>query len=394
MFSVVNAASGSSPGDPAGSKPHWLPVNIAKQICIASLLFSGTVAGQAGTSPPLSYPYLLRLDHSNFEGHSCALLQNTGAFHLEVNHGDEVKVFEGTIASRELLEIEGDLNSNALVDLSQQQIQEPLIRTRHDQLQVTVFRGDGWQDLFFRSSDSQQPFEHWLQPLVHWLDNLHKSPHRELSEDEGKNNCLPPRVIALKKRDADAPPQPVTPKTTTHILSAGPASQPQPPRPDRLPPVPALLRVYSFEMKSGSAHERCALVVENGKYRIEDRTQKTGKPVNTEIMAGQITAEELQHLRQLLDDPVLAKIKHHEPPGGMVVSMMGDMMDISISRPPGIKQFILSSRFHRPDFPSFYSGDGDVSTARPLLAFLSENLESNKAGVLDPASRNGCSEAP
>jgi|SRR5712692_6697272 len=132
-----------------------------------ALLVLVAVSVASGQVRAAAYPYLLRLDHSAFEGHTCALLQTTGAFHLEVNQGDDVKVFEGTITANELIKIEADLNSTALVNLSQPQIQEPLIRTRHDELQVTTFRGEAWQDLFFQSSDSQQPFKRWLQPLVH-----------------------------------------------------------------------------------------------------------------------------------------------------------------------------------------------------------------------------------
>ena len=373
--------------------PHGFPVNVANQICFATVLFCGMAEGQL-TNAVSSYPYLLRLEHSSFEGHSCALLQNTGAFHLEVTHDDDIKVFEGTIATNDLLKIESDLQSQALLDLSQQQIEEPLIRARYDQLQVTIFRSDGWQDLFFRSSDSQQPFKQWLQSLAHWLDNLHKMPHHELSEDEGKNNCLPPRVIALKRRDSDLPPQPVTSKVTANLLYAGPAPQPQLSQPIKQQPVRTLLHVYSFEMKSESAHETCVLVTDNGQYHFEDRTQKTGKPMNTKIMGGRIKPDELQQLHQLLDDPALAKITHHQPPGHGGVPMMGDMWDISISRPTGVQQFVLSSRFNRPDFPSFYSGDANLSTARPLLNFLSQYLESNQAAISDPASRNGCTEAP
>src|SRR5712692_3793604 len=101
------------------------------------LLVFFTVSVASCQITPPAYPYLLRLEHSDFEDYSCALLQRTGAFHLEVDRGDEVKVSEGTIEANQLLQIERDLNTNALVTLSQQQIQEPLIRTRHDELQVT-----------------------------------------------------------------------------------------------------------------------------------------------------------------------------------------------------------------------------------------------------------------
>jgi hypothetical protein len=359
-------------------------------------LFLAAVSIASGQSHPSEYPYLVRLEHSTFENHACALLQTTGAFHLEIYVGEDVRVFEGTVPTNDLLEIEGDLNSETLVDLSQQQIEEPLIRTRHDELQVTVLRGDDWQDLFFRSSDSQKPYERWLQPLTRWLDGLHKLPHRELSEDEGKNNCLPPKPITLKKRDTDALPAPVSSKANTHILSAGPSTQPepQPAQPVRPRSIPALLRVYSFEMQTGSAHESCVLLGENGVYRFEDRTQKTGKPVNNRIVAGKIKPDELHQLHQLLDQPTLAKLKHHEPPGGMVVPMMGDMIEITVSRSDGIQHLILSSRFNRAGLGPFYRGDEDSSKARPLLKFLSEHVENNPAGILDPSKRNGCSEAP
>ena len=340
-----------------------------------------------------AYPYLLRLEHFTVEAHSCALLQNTGAFHLEVDHGDDVKVFEGTIATDDLLQIEGDLNSEPIVDLSEQQIQEPLIPTRRETLRLAAFRGDHWQYLYFLTSDSRQPFKHWLQPLVYWLDNLHKLPHRELTEDEGKNNCLPREEIALKRRDAGTERHSDTTTTTTSpalSADAGPQSQP----PQRTRTAPALLRVHLLMKAAASANDSCVLITQSGEYRFEERTQKTGKPVDTRILAGKITPEELQQLGHLLEDPSLVKIKHHEPPGGMIVSMMGDMFDISIARPAGVQQFILSSSFHRPEFPSFYSGDGDSSNARPLLRFLNEHVENGGAESRDPASRNNCTEAP
>ena len=343
---------------------------------------------------PAADPYLLRLDHADSETHACALLQNTGVFHLEIDAGDRVKVFEGAIEKDELQEIEHVLNNEVLANLSQQQIEEPLIRTRRDVLQITVFRRDHRQELLFQTSDSQQPFEASLHPLLHWLDKLDKSPHRELSEDDGKNNCLPPKVIALKKRDTPAATNSPGLRTKTGARPAGPASRPQPPPTTRPEPAPALLRVHSLETKSESAHESCVLIAPNGKYRFEDRTQEAGKRVNTQVTAGQIPPAELEQLRHLVDDPALAKIKHHEPPGGLVVAMLGDMLDISISRSSGVQRFILSSRFNRPGLASFYSGDGDRSNATPLLEFLSEHVESNKAGALDPASRNGCTEAP
>jgi len=73
---------------------------------------------------------------------------------------------------------------------------------------------------------------------------------------------------------------------------------------------------------------------------------------------------------------------------------MEDKLDITVSRPAGVQHFVLYSHYNRPDFPSFYRGDADVTAAQQLLKFLVDHVENNPAGILDPTKRNGCSEAP
>jgi hypothetical protein len=364
----------------------------------ACLLAFVAVSLASGQTIPSPYPYLLRLDHYAVEEHACALLQNTGAFHLEVDHGDDVKVFEGTIDSGQLSNIQRDLNTEELDRLSQQQIEEPIMRTRRDRLQVTIFRGDGWQDLYFRSSDSQQPFKQSLQPLVHWLDTLHKVPHRELSEDAGKNNCLPPKVIALRRREAVGSPGHDPAKITMQVFSSSAPSimKPRSPQPATIdsPPVQVLLHLFSQEIKSGSARERCFIVAEDGKFRLENRVQKAGKQVNTEVALGQMGAQDIQQLRQILDDPRLVKIEHREPPGGrnVPVPMLGNMLELSIARPTGNQRIVLTSAFGRPVFPAFYGGDADITEAGRLLTFLDGRNEKDKAESQGSVARNGCTE--
>ena len=71
---------------------------------------------------------------------------------------------------------------------------------------------------------------------------------------------------------------------------------------------------------------------------------------------------------------------------------MGDMLNISIARTNGIQKIILSSGFTRRQMGFFYGGDADISIARPLLKFLSEHVENNKSGIVNPALRNDCQE--
>jgi hypothetical protein len=338
-------------------------------------------------------PSLLRISHETFNDYSCALLQENGAFHLEFAHGDDLKVFEGTTNGGDVQKVQQLLANPQLTALSQEQIDEPIVRGRTEKLQVTVYRHDHWQDLFFQSVESEEPFERALEPLVQWLDDLHKLPHKTFTEDEGKQNCLPPRKITLKKRDANPPPpQPITStdwaiKSILKIPALAPAV---PAAPASIRPT---LRVYSLAVRTSEAQQSCALIAENGRYRFENHYQKMGRAVNIGITSGKLNSEELVELRAILDNPTLMKIQHHEPRGSAAVAMLGDMLNLSIIRPEGEQNIILSSSFGR-QFGSFYGGDADTSVAHDLTEFLKDHIENAGASLLDKSARNDCTELP
>ena len=349
---------------------------------ILFLLATGFAAAQVDSSP-----YLLRLDHETSGAHVCVLLQKTGAFHMESDGVDSTKVSEGRLTAEGLLQVERDLHDTALEALSQKQIEEPLIH-RRDVLHLNISRDDHWQDLSFYSAESQGPYRQSLQPLIRWLNELRKLPHKELSEDAGKNNCLAPGKIALKKRGDDAPVE-----SASGTMNASIAPQAPPPAPKRKP-AEALLRVFSMSAKSDAVRQGCVLITANGTYRAEERAQKVGsKKVMTKITGGKITPEEVLQLQQAIGASALSKI-HHRETSHLVLPMSGEMLNLQISRPSGVQELVLSSTFARRDVPFFYSGDGDISSAQSLLKFIAEHIWTNGSGGLDPGLRNDCQDAP
>ncbi len=162
--------------------------------------FALAASGQTSETTAFKYPYLLHIETATFYDHSCVLLRNDGQFHLELEKGDHTKVFEGALPEDDLVQVQKLINGDQLRALTQKQIVEPSVNVQLDQLQIDVFRGDHWQDLFFLDASSRKPFDNLIAPLVRWLDALHKVPHRELSEDEGKNDCQLPKRIVLKRR--------------------------------------------------------------------------------------------------------------------------------------------------------------------------------------------------
>lgn len=336
-------------------------------------------------------PYLLRLEHGNAYSSSCVLLQKSGAYHLELEDSENTKVFEGALKPDDIEQLVTKLRT-FLNAVSQRQIEEPLI-AHHELLKLDFPRNGRWAEVRFLSAESQEPYRKSLEPLLRWLDGLHKLPHKELTEDAGKNNCLVPRKIVLKKRTDELPSEAAAPSA---VAPSSPMAAQAPPvaQPSRPEPVTALLRVLQMSMKPGLAEQRCALVVTNGAYRTEIRVQKKGNnKVETKIDGGLLTPQEMGELQQILDDRALSEIRHRKT-SRLVLPMSGEMLELEINRSSGPQHVVLSSTFNQRETPFFYSGDGNIASAQPLLKFLAEHVQNNGVGGLDPQLRNDCTEAP
>jgi hypothetical protein len=342
------------------------------------------LAASAAFSETGDAPYSLRIAHETVNETACVLLQQNGAFHYESGDRDNTRVYEGELTATELAATEASVQT--LATISQDQIDEPLLHGPRDLLDIHFFQNGDVKELLFRSGESQEPFKTRLKPLLQWMDGLRKLPHRELSEDAGKNNCLPRRELVLKRRH-----EVVSQPPLVRAPVAGQRIAP-PPAPAVEPPgVTPLVRLELLERNSSGALQRCALVDTDGRYRFELRSQKTGrKDVENRIAQGQVTAEEMQRLQKILDAPALATIRHHEPPDTMPLNIMGSVLELSIVRASGVQELVLTDTQHRNTF--FYAGDGDVSRAKALMQFVRENIEREKQRVTGSSELNGCWE--
>lgn len=353
---------------------------------LASILMALAPALASAQADPSAY--LLRLEHTGLQSHVCVLLQKTGFFHFESEGYDSTRVLEGTLGPAELGRVENSLQDPELERLLQSQIEEPLIQ-RSDFLALNISRGENWQQLLFRSAESQEPYRKSLQPIMRWLDDLHKQPHKELSEDAGKNNCLAPGKIALKKRNQEPPRQLISPHADSSSGSGATSSQGK-----DAPPILPLVHLASLAVKSHTAYQSCVLVLSNGFYRAEERDQKEGsRKTESKITGGKFAPEEVSQFQQLLDSPALARIQHRKT-SHATLPMSGEMLSLQIYRASAVQDVVLSSTFNRRDVPFFYSGDGDIASAQPLLKFLNEHVWTAGSGRLDPSLRNDCQSAP
>jgi hypothetical protein len=170
---------------------------------VSAVLISGGLPAfgqsQRPANPEIS-PYLVRVHRATPGNTICVLLRHDGQFHLETSHRDRTKVLEGSLPSAELLKVQRMLDSDGLPRLSQDKPASPKTTHVSEILQISIFRTDHWQNLVFVDDNGSQPVPRSLGPLVNWLSSLHRQPHRQLNEDEGKNNCQSPKKIELTTR--------------------------------------------------------------------------------------------------------------------------------------------------------------------------------------------------
>ena len=349
------------------------------------LLCALLVSGFLPASSQIQAGYLLRLAHESSEGNACVLLQVDGAFHYENGDRYNTRTYEGTMAPSQLSEVVGYLEGVSRI--SQKEIEEPLIHGAYDIVDISFVEDGAWRGLLFRTSESQATYKKTLHPLLHWMDTLHKLPHRELSEDAGTRNCLPRRNLRLIPRAelSEAPP----PSKPSPKFGSGNPALISKAAPTIITP---LLQFGWIERTAAGAHQSCAVIASNGDFRFEARVQNTGSQnLKTTIARGQLAENDLRSLRSLLDAPPLNKLRHHEPPGGMPLNIMGSVLELYIARQTGVQELVLTDSTRRSTF--FYRGDGDVSYASSLLKFVKEQLQS-KAVPATNADRNGCTELP
>jgi hypothetical protein len=170
---------------------------------VSAVLISGGAPAfgqsQRPADPEIS-PYLVRIQRARPGNTICVLLRHDGQFHLETSHGDRTQVLEGSLPSAELLKVQRMLDSDGLPRLSQDKPASPKTTHVSEILQISIFRTDRWQNLVFIDDNGSQPVPRSLGPLVNWLGSLHMQPHRQLNEDESKNNCQSSKKIELKTR--------------------------------------------------------------------------------------------------------------------------------------------------------------------------------------------------
>lgn len=329
------------------------------------------------------YPFLLRLEHTMRSSSQCVLLQRTGDFHLEHTRGEQTLVLEGRITEAELLKLKSWLDSDELRRLAQPSIVSPLLYQMDDRLQINVFREDHWQNLVFPDSTSQAPHREVLKPLVGWLNALRDEPHRELSEDEGKNHCLPPEKLQLKIRSNHSATTSGAEKSGAPDAVAGSSTQ-----------QTFLMRYSRDRVSNGTLERICVIVNRAGHFRMEKGSQPATFKMKTSVYEGSIAEDEVEDLARRLDVPALKNLQHQNRISALAVHD-ADVISLSVPRSSDTQELVFSGYVgiqSRND--AVTNATDDTTPIEPIQKWLEASIESQKLTSVKSARPDHCAAAP
>jgi VWFA-related protein len=360
---------------------------VAAVLLLSALILSW---GQSGSS---DYPYVLRLEHVTEGEDVCVLLQRDGHYHFERVLSEKAAVYEGTISSASLQEVQTAISNDELLNLTQGKISAHLVAPRRDELDVRVARVTQWQLLRFPDQESRKFFHQSLDPLLKWLDGLPAQNRTRISEDEGKNNCLPPRSEDVRLTGREETSVPASVKAAPFL------------------PTSYMLRILMDQVGPGEAKRTCAIVYPNGFYHLEKSRQKydaegvyqldtvyqgLGGKIKADVFEQVLDSSATEELRKLLDNPDLIASRHSNLPTGHYSD--ADISFVFIPRNDSLQRLTFATYFGVDNLQTIISAggagtrhvDSAADLVSPLQKWLKSNIESRKAARLKDTYGDNC----
>lgn len=372
-------------------------VQLLRFALAVALLLSACPLGQ-GESSNSKHAYELRLEQVTEGENVCVLLRRDGHYHFEHTLSDRARVYEGSISQTSLKEIQTVVNNDELLRLTQSKIPLHLYSVSWDELDLRVARATGWQQLRFPDAESRKAFRQSLDPLLKWLHALPTENRIEMTEEEGKNNCLPSRSekpkFATRERPARSTPVKAPPSL----------------------PDSYMLRIVFDQLSPGEAKRTCAIVYPNGFYHLEKSREKHSSSgvyqpdIVNQAVGGKIKADVFEQfldsaataeLRELLDNPTLVASRHSTLPAGLHYTD-AEITMLFIRREGLIQQLAFTNYFGGDDVRDPIGGsrgniqhiDSAANLISPLQKWMKSNIESRKAARLKDGFGNNCTSVP
>jgi hypothetical protein len=343
---------------------------------IFSLLAGVAIVGSSWAQVSGS-PFLVRMERQTREENVCMLLQKDGHYHLERIITGRPRVFEGTLSSSAVSELDPLLNSDQLVNLKQSQIETALVGEDLDQVMIAVSRPTGWQSISFPTGKSRKPFKGEMDPILKWLDRNKQQQNPIVGAPTSR--CMPPQ--AAQAGGGESKPNSANPYVMRIVVDHY---------------EPARVGGSSASMNSTTAMNTssdfkvtrfCTVVYESGRYRFEKSIQEFGSAVRPEIYRDTLNKAQLDELRGLLDNPKLVALPNSAAPA--VFAREGELISLAIPRDKGVQAVSFASFFGARTQEAGMKDNtslavsANVELTHPLRKWIGRNVEGKGTQVKD-----------
>ena len=326
--------------------------------------------------------FLVRMERQTREENVCMLVQQNGHYHLERIITGRPRVFEGTLDSSAVSELQPLLNSDQLTSLKQAQIETSLASEDMDQVLVAISRPYGWQSLNFPSGKSRKPYKAVMDPLVRWLDRNKQQQNPIVGAPTVR--CMPPQTA---QAGGDSKPNASNPYVMRIVVDHY--------EPLRLGTAASMNSTTSMNSTADFKITRlCAIVYESGRYRLEKSIQEFGSPVRPEIYRDTLDKAQVDELRNILNNPKLASLPNSAAP--TVFAREGELINLAVQREKGVQAISFSSFFGArtqekgmKDNTSL-AVSANVELTHPIRKWVKQNVEDHKTQQLKDVPSTSC----
>jgi hypothetical protein len=308
--------------------------------------------------------YLIRLERMQPTQDACVLVREDGQYHFERLLATKIDIFEGVLAVQQMQALQQSIDNDEVRKLTQDKIKAPTTHSPDD-LFVSIARSGRWQNLKLLGSEAREPYREYVDPLLVFLEELPKEKHKSLSEDAGRNNCMPGGKIELGSR----------PKIALDSAKR------------------YMMRVQITNKSEYDLRNTCVLVYGEGHYHMEQWSQRLSSVYSeATVFEGQLPDNAVQQLRALLDDPALQNRPENAPPTDFPV-WQAEITALSIRRGDRIQKLAFWQYVGAKAPGSVYTPphrENGTRVIKPLQRWLTTNLKPDSNAELPSNEANSC----
>jgi len=308
------------------------------------------------------------------------LVQDNGSYRLERLFRAKTELYAGSLDSTRVEQLRAMLANDRLRKLSQDDIHKPLITDTYDNVQLAIWRDQGWQELAFISPGSRKPFKESVDPLLHWFQDLQKRRPAAAQVEGPPTRCMPPTMqIAVRVAAPEAARGAAAAVTLNYLFRF------------------QSRHFIGGRIESTRVESTCTIVFADGSYHWEKSDQRLGGQQQERIAGGHLEPEAIQELRSVLSSPDLTNSPGSPDSGNSLFYQEGSLTVLSIPRDSKVQNLIFSTAFNTLGDPLEIGGKSnlryrvsDEKLLEPLKRWMKGNTDAHWKETEKTAVGNDC----